>query len=90
MASDFKLISYQKKDHLHLKLRGEFDGSSALELINALKQKSTNLHGILVDTNDLKVIHSFGREVFEKKIRATQRRCLRMIFTGKYKHLFET
>ena len=90
MASDFKLISCQKRDRLHLKLRGEFDGSSALELINTLNEKRNNLHGILVDTNDLKVIHSFGREVFEKKIRTTKRRCIRMIFTGKYKHLFET
>lgn len=88
MASNFKLISLQKSDRLHLKLRGDFDGSSAVELINALNENSAGLHKIIVDTNGLATIHAFGRDVFEKKIRALKRRYLRLIFVGKYRHLF--
>jgi hypothetical protein len=33
MATNFKLISHQKKDCLLLKLQGDFDGNSAFELI---------------------------------------------------------
>lgn len=90
MASNFKLISYQKSDRLHLKLQGDFDGSSAFELINALSKNNAGLHKIIIDTNDLTNIHSFGRDVFEKKIRAPKKQYLRLIFVGKNKHLFAT
>ena len=88
MASNFKLISYQKSDRLHLKLRGEFDGSSALELIHALSENRADLHRILVDTNDLTIIHSFGKEVFQKNISIRQKLYTGLNFAGKYKHHF--
>jgi hypothetical protein len=37
MASNFRIYCHQNKDNLHLKLMGDFDGSSAYELINTLK-----------------------------------------------------
>jgi anti-anti-sigma regulatory factor len=88
MASNFKLIFHQKKDSLHLKLHGDFDGNSALELINALKETRAGLNNILVDTNDLTLIHSFGKEVFHRNIRIRKRRYTRLNFVGKYRHHF--
>ena len=41
MASNFQIFSYKTKDSLHLKLAGDFDGSSAHELINKLLE-----HGV--------------------------------------------
>lgn len=90
MASNFKLITYQKKDRLHLKLRGDFDGSTAFELVNVLRENGVGFHSIIIDTNDLTSIHSFGRDVFEKNIRRLKNRYLRLIFVGKYRHLFAT
>jgi anti-anti-sigma regulatory factor len=88
MASNFKLNSYQKSNSLHLKLHGDFDGNSAFELINALKENRAGFNNILVDTNDLTLIHSFGKEVFQKNIRIRKRRYNRLNFIGKYKHHF--
>jgi hypothetical protein len=38
MSSNFKILYYLNSNDLHLKLVGDFDGSSALELVNALKE----------------------------------------------------
>ena len=48
-------------------MAGDFDGSSARELINALADHSKDFDKIFVDTNDLKSIHPFGKDVFQKK-----------------------
>jgi len=71
-----------------LKLHGDFDGSSAFELINILEENKADLNNILVDTNDLTTIHSFGKEVFQKNIRIRKRRYAGLNFVGKYKHHF--
>ena len=41
MASNFRLFLHETGDSLHLKLYGDFDGSSAHELINALKKNGS-------------------------------------------------
>jgi len=38
MALNFKIICHKNSENLHLKLMGDFDGSSAYELINTLKK----------------------------------------------------
>jgi hypothetical protein len=40
MAPNFQMTYYQYEDGIHLKLYGDFDGSSAHELLNLLKVKS--------------------------------------------------
>ena len=71
-----------------MKLRGDFDGNSAFELINALKEYRAGSNNILVDTNDLTTIHSFGKEVFQKNISIRQKLHTELNFAGKYKHHF--
>jgi anti-anti-sigma regulatory factor len=71
-----------------LKLRGDFDGSSALELINALSAECAGINKFIIDTSDLSAIHSFGRAVFRTKIGARQGRYLGLIFIGTHRHLF--
>jgi len=38
VASNFQIYSFKTRDSLHLKLTGDFDGSSAYELINTLTE----------------------------------------------------
>jgi hypothetical protein len=52
MASNFRIYCHQNRDNLHLKLIGDFDGSSAYELINLLK----NYGGML---EEFLFIHAF-------------------------------
>ena len=68
MASNFHIFSYKTRDCLHLKLKGDFDGNSAYELLETLKKCGNGFFQIFIDTNDLKTIYPFGREVFQKKI----------------------
>lgn len=81
MASNFKLSLHRTRDSLHLKLYGDFDGTSAYELINTLHHYCNTSRQIFIDTEDLKTIHPFGRNVFQMKVGNLKR----FIFIGKNK-----
>ena len=81
MASNFRMFFHKTRDNLHLKLDGEFDGNSAYELINALREHGANFYQIFIDTNDLKTVHPFGREVFQKNFGALKQ-LSNLIFIG--------
>jgi hypothetical protein len=68
MAANFRIYRHRTRDSLHLKLDGDFDGNSAHELINTLAEHGRGLYHIFIDTNDLKAIHPFGRDVFKKNL----------------------
>lgn len=81
MASNFHIFSYETKDSLHLKLEGDFDGNSAYELINALRDHGAEFFQIFIDTNDLKTVNVFGWEVFQKNFGALKQ-LSNLIFIG--------
>jgi hypothetical protein len=82
MASNFHIFSYKTRDSLHLKLEGDFDGSSAYELLETLKKYGNGFFQIFIDTNDLKTIYPFGREVFQKRIGSFNQEFNNLIFIG--------
>jgi hypothetical protein len=47
-------------------LAGDFDGSSAHELFNTLIEHGAGYYQIFIDTNELKTIHPFDIEIFQK------------------------
>ena len=81
MASNFQIVFFKTIDSLHLKLDGDFDGNSAYELINALRDHGAEFFQIFIDTNDLKTVHAFGREVFQKNFGALKQ-LSNLIFIG--------
>jgi anti-anti-sigma regulatory factor len=83
MASNFQIYSFKTRDSLHLKLKGDFDGSSAYELINTLSEHGKNFYKIFIDINDLKSIHPFGRDVFQKNLRSSNKLYGNLVFIGK-------
>ena len=89
MASNFHFFSQQEKDRLHLKLCGDFDGTSAFELIHVLNKHKTGSYKILIDTDDLNTIHSFGKDVFQKNLGTLSRQFDQLTFSGKNKHHFK-
>jgi len=82
MASNFKITSHRSSKNLHLKLTGDFDGSSAWELLNLLKKNSKNFQRIIIHTNCLNEIYPFGVHTFHQILSdlMTDRICL--LFTG--------
>ena len=86
MASNFQIYSFKTRDSLHLKLTGDFDGSSAYELINTLTEHGKGFYEIFIDTNDLKIIHPFGKDVFQKNLGSSNKLYRNLVFIGKNGH----
>lgn len=83
MASNFKISVHQDSDKVHLKLMGDFDGTSAYELLNVLKENRDGAVKVFVDTTGLKNIYPFGRDTFHSKLYVLKDRPIRLLFTGK-------
>jgi len=83
MASNFRISTHRNSDNLHLKLAGDFDGTSAWELLNVLKNDCGRASKIFVHCSCLKEIDPFGRDVFQNNFNSSKRAPIFMIFTGK-------
>jgi hypothetical protein len=46
MAASFRIVMHQNSGNLHLRLMGDFDGSSAFELLELLKQKAQTVQKV--------------------------------------------
>jgi anti-anti-sigma regulatory factor len=88
MASNFHIFSYKNRDSLYLRLSGDFDGGSAHELINTLTKHGTGSWDIFIDTNNLKTIHPFGRDVFQKNLSSIKKQLKNLIIVGANKYKF--
>ena len=86
MASIFQIISYKNKDSLYLRLSGDFDEYSAHDLINTLRKYDTGFWDIYIDTSNLKIVHPFGRDVFQKNLNGINGQLKNLIFVGANKH----
>jgi len=82
MAANFRIISQRKGCNFHLKLRGDFDGMSAMELIYALKENLGFSELIFIDTDGLCCLYPFGRDVFQKNFMFPPAIARRICFTG--------
>ena len=83
MASNFRIFFHRNSDSLHLKLIGDFDGSSAHKLINILKEQNGNVNNIFIHTCNLSSMDPFGLEVFQKSL-SVNLLSNRLTFTGDY------
>ena len=88
MASNFQLFQSSNNDSIHIYMRGDFDATSAHELINALKKQNRDCYTVFIDTNDLNRIYTFGIDVFQKKMITRIINSRSLVFIGKHKHKF--
>ncbi|UCG80129.1 MAG: hypothetical protein JSV60_09190 [Desulfobacterales bacterium] len=82
MASNFKIYIHRKYDRLHVRLTGDFDGMSACELLNILRDNGEGVGQVFVNTSGLKDVYSFGQDTFEKNLYLLKGRSFRLVFTG--------
>jgi anti-anti-sigma regulatory factor len=82
MASNFNISKHQNRDSLHLKLSGDFDGTSAWELFNILKDDCRNASKIFIHCNCLNEIDPFGQAVFHGNFHSLKKDSARFLFTG--------
>ena len=86
MVSNFQIISTKTNGNLHLKLYGDFDVDSAQELTNTLIMHSAGCWDIFIDTNDLKIIHPFGRITLQMNLSNFQQQLNNLFFIGANKY----
>jgi hypothetical protein len=84
MSSNFKILIHKKDDNLHMKLVGDFDGTSAHQLLNHIRKFHRKFPTIFVHTNCLKELIPFGVGVFNSLLRDLDRNRIRLVFTGEY------
>jgi hypothetical protein len=83
MASNFRIYCHQNSDNLHLKLLGDFDGTSAYELIRTLERYHENGGKVFIHTCALSSVHPFALEVFQKNC-SIKKLSHVLTFTGEY------
>ena len=82
MASNFEIAVVRNSNVSVLKLEGDFDATSAYELIYAIKKLPEEATRIVIQTSGLKNVYPFGVEVFERFMRSLNGHSARIAFTG--------
>ena len=82
MACNFRVAVHRNSENLHLRLEGDFDGSSAHQLLQMLGENGKGAGKIFIHTNGLKQIHPFGAAVFQKNLNGFKKRKADLIFPG--------
>jgi hypothetical protein len=62
---------------------GDFDGTSACEVFNFIKDNSHAVNKVFVHTGSLNEVYPFGRDTFQKMMCDVTRHSIRVLFTGK-------
>ena len=82
MATNFRISARKHSEDLHVKLRGDFDGISAHELLAVLKKYSLHSSKVFIHTGCLREINPFGVRVFQGNLNVLTGHSLKLIFTG--------
>jgi hypothetical protein len=82
MAGNFKVMLHRSTESLHFRLEGDFDGSSAHQVLAMLGDNAYGVRRVFIHTNGLKRIHPFGAAVFQKNLNGFKKRKADLIFTG--------
>ena len=82
MASNFGIAMDNNGGGVGLKLAGDFDATSAYELIFAVKKLPEDTGKISIQTNGLKNLYPFGLEIFHKFMNSLNGQSAKIVFTG--------
>lgn len=67
MAANFKIQVEKKKGSSHFYLSGDFDGSSACELVNTVKEKGAPDCRVTIHIGGIKRLAPFGEAVLDNR-----------------------
>ena len=84
MATNFRISVHKNAENLDLKLMGDFDGTSAYELLHALAKCGHHTSRIYIDTSSLKEINPFGLQVFQDNLALLKGGHLELVFAGEH------
>jgi len=69
---------------MHLKLLGDLDNSSAIELIDILKKGQSGLHNIFIHTAGLEHVNQMACGVLRSRLPSLKTQMDRIAITGEY------
>jgi hypothetical protein len=82
MASNFEIAIEKKSDGFVLKLEGDFDATSAYELIYAIKKLSDETVKISIYTSGVKNIYPYGLDIFHRNMGPLNCQTTKIEFAG--------
>jgi stage II sporulation protein AA (anti-sigma F factor antagonist) len=89
MAANFRVSTKAFSNHsTALQLFGDFDASSACELINVLDDRIKTSDNVAIDTDGLKTINAFGLDVFLPRMLKLKYTRADIEVTGRFKDAF--
>lgn len=83
MASKFQICVDRNDQTLTVRLTGDFDRTSANELIEVLKGNRSGVTMAMIETNGLEYLDPTGKNLFQREIQSLQDFCYRLVFTGR-------
>jgi len=90
MATNFRISVHKNCENLHLTLMGDFDGTSARELLGNIQRYSYRTSKVFIHTSCLGDIHPFGLSVFRNYLDILKGKSLELVFTGENASQFLT
>ncbi len=89
MAKNFHVLTKKSSNQaLALKLFGDFDESSACELINVLDESVKKTFKVAIDTDGLRTIDAFGLNVFLPRMSLLNNTRADIEVTGRFSGVF--
>lgn len=82
MATYFEISIHRNNENLHLRLIGDFDGTSAHQLLDVLKRHCKHTSRVFIHTSSLSNIHPFGVHVFHNNLDILKGQSITLAFTG--------
>ena len=82
MASNFQVFCDTNDTGTVLKLFGDFDATSAYELIEIIKKRSDGSSKVFLQTDGLKNIYPFGLHIFHNSLKIMNGQSAKIVFTG--------
>jgi hypothetical protein len=82
MGANFQVALKRSKGNLHVVPRGDFDGSSACELVNLLHEQYDGKGCVFIDTDNLRDICPFGCSTFQCRLNQHRVPANRIFFKG--------
>jgi anti-anti-sigma regulatory factor len=82
MATNFKIHMKSDRDSVLIRLSGDFDGSSALELLHMLSLRCNGKRKVIIHTGALGEIHPFGRDTFLNNLSRLNGKSIHLRFEG--------
>lgn len=82
MSANFAIEYKKSNGNLHVRPRGDFDGSSAWELVHLLHDKYAGQGRIFVDTRALREVCPFGCNIFRCQLNPRRVPLQQLYFKG--------